>query len=141
MEISADARRSTVKRSLITGGHGFVGSHLASALLQRGDSVTVLDRGAPPLSGLALQGVQAEVEAIRADLRDSEVVGAVIAAGEFDAVFHLAAQTLVGTAMADPAATFESQRTRHLDAARSLPQQRRPGGRRRLLGQGVRADG
>ncbi len=108
MGIGADAQRSTVKRSLITGGHGFVGSHLASALLQRGDSVTVLDRGASPLSGLALQGVEAEVEAIRADLRDSEVVAAVIGAGEFDAVFHLAAQTLVGTAMADPAATFEA---------------------------------
>lgn len=97
-----------MKRSLITGGHGFVGSHLASALLQRGDSVTVLDRGSPPLSGLALQGVEAEVETIRADLRDAEVVGAVIVAGEFDAVFHLAAQTLVGTAMADPGATFDA---------------------------------
>jgi CDP-glucose 4,6-dehydratase len=97
-----------MKRSLITGGHGFVGSHLASALLQRGDSVTVLDRGTPPISGLALQGVEAEVEAIRADLHDSEVVGAVISSGEFDAVFHLGAQTLVGAAMADPGATFDT---------------------------------
>ena len=31
-----------------------------------------------------------------------------LSAGEFDAVFHLAAQTLVGSAMADPAATFET---------------------------------
>ena len=97
-----------MKRSLITGGHGFVGSHLASALLQRGDSVTVLDRGAHPVSGLALQGVEAEVETIRADLHDAEVVGAVVSAGEFDAVFHLAAQTLVGAAMADPGTTFDT---------------------------------
>ncbi len=97
-----------MKRSLLSGGHGFVASHLATALLQRGDTVTVLDRGSPPVSGLALQGVEAEVELIRADLRDAEAVGAVISAGEFDAVFHLGAQTLVGTAMADPGATFET---------------------------------
>ena len=97
-----------MKRSLVTGGHGFVASHLATALLARGDSVTVLDRGSPPVSGLALQGVEAEVETIRGDLCDSELVEAVISAGEFDTVFHLAAQTLVGTALADPAATFEA---------------------------------
>jgi CDP-glucose 4,6-dehydratase len=97
-----------VKRSLITGGHGFIASHLATALLARGDSVSVLDRGSPPVSGLALLGVEAEVEMIGADLCDAEVVDAVVSAGEFDAVFHLAAQTIVGSAMADPAATFET---------------------------------
>jgi CDP-glucose 4,6-dehydratase len=68
----------------------------------------VLDIGAPPVSGLALQGVEAEVELIRGDLGDAELTGAVLSAGEFDVVFHLAAQTLVGIAMADPAATFET---------------------------------
>ncbi len=97
-----------MKRSLITGGHGFIASHLATALLARGDAVTVIDRGSPPVSGLALQGVEAQVEMIAADLCDAEVVDAVVSAGEFDAVFHLAAQTLVGSAMAAPAATFET---------------------------------
>jgi CDP-glucose 4,6-dehydratase len=96
-----------LKRSLVTGGHGFVASNLARALLERGDAVTVLDLAPPPSSGLALQGIAAEVELIEADLRDAELVGATIAAGEFDVVFHLAAQTLVGPAMADPAPTFE----------------------------------
>jgi CDP-glucose 4,6-dehydratase len=97
-----------VKRALVTGGHGFVASHLARALLERGDAVTVLDLAPPPVSGLALQGVAPEVELVEADLGDAERVGATIAAGEFDVVFHLAAQTLVGPAMADPAATFET---------------------------------
>jgi CDP-glucose 4,6-dehydratase len=97
-----------VKRALVTGGHGFVGSHLARALLERGDSVTVLDLSPPPLSGLALQGVISEVEVVEADLRDARAVGAAIGGAQFDAVFHLAAQTLVGPAMADPAATFEA---------------------------------
>lgn len=97
-----------VKRALVTGGHGFVASHLARALLERGDAVTVLDLAPPPLSGLVLQGVEPEVELVEADLCDAAAVGATVSAGEFDVVFHLAAQTLVGPAMADPAATFES---------------------------------
>jgi len=97
-----------VKRALVTGGHGFVASHLARALLERGDAVTVLDLAPPPLSGLVLQGVAPEIELVEADLCDASLVGATVAAGEFDVVFHLAAQTLVGPAMADPAATFEA---------------------------------
>jgi CDP-glucose 4,6-dehydratase len=97
-----------VKRALVTGGHGFVASHLARALLERGDAVTVLDLAPPPLSGLTLQGIAPEVELVEADLRDERRVGATVGAGEFDVVFHLAAQTLVGPAMADPAATFEA---------------------------------
>jgi CDP-glucose 4,6-dehydratase len=97
-----------VKRALVTGGHGFVASHLARALLERGDAVTVLDLAPPPLSGLTLQGVAPEIELVEADLRDSQRVGATIDAGEFDVVFHLAAQTLVGPATSDPTATFET---------------------------------
>jgi CDP-glucose 4,6-dehydratase len=96
-----------VKRALITGGHGFVASNLARALLERGDAVTVLDRAAPAASGLRLQGIAAEVELVEADLRDAPLVETTVAAGQFDVVFHLAAQTLVGPAMADPTATFE----------------------------------
>jgi CDP-glucose 4,6-dehydratase len=97
-----------MKRALVSGGHGFVASHLARALLERGDAVTVLDLASPPLSGLTLQGIAPEIELVEADLRDAQRVGATLAAGEFDVVFHLAAQTLVGPAMADPVATFEA---------------------------------
>ncbi len=97
-----------MKRALVTGGHGFVASHLARALLERGDSVAVLDLAPPPLSGLVLQGVAPEIELVEADLRDGGVVSATIEGGEFDVVFHLAAQTLVGPALTDPAPTFEA---------------------------------
>jgi CDP-glucose 4,6-dehydratase len=97
-----------MKRALVTGGHGFVASHLARALLERGDSVTVVDLAPPPLSGLALQGVAPEIELVEADLGDARRIEATVEGGEFDVVFHLAAQTLVGPAMADPAATFEA---------------------------------
>ena len=96
-----------MKRALVTGGHGFVASNLARALLERGDAVTVLDLASPRTSGLALQGIDSDVELLQVDLRDTPAVQATIAVGEFDVVFHLAAQTLVGPAMADPTQTFE----------------------------------
>lgn len=97
-----------MKRALVTGGNGFVASHLARALLERGDAVTVLELAPWPGSGLDLQGIRADVNLVEADLRDAERVAATVAATGFDAVFHLGAQTLVGPAMADPAATFET---------------------------------
>ena len=99
--------------SLVSGAHGFVGSHLARALLQRGDDVRVLDRPAPRLadvggerlSGLDLLGIRAEVELVETDLRDAESVAAAVMGCE--SVFHLAAQTIVGVARESPLETFE----------------------------------
>ncbi len=128
-----------VKRALVTGGHGFVASHLARALLERGDAGRpCLDLAPPPLSGLALQGIADEVELVEADLRDSARVGAMIESSEFDVVFHLGAQTLVGPAMSDPTRDLRDQRARHLDPARGLPPGGGAGDRRRLLRQGLR---
>ena len=97
-----------MKRALVTGAHGFVASHLARALLERGDTVAGLDLPGRRLSGLQLQGIAADLELVEGDLRDTRLVGATLEAGAYDVVFHLGAQTLVGPAMADPAATFES---------------------------------
>ncbi len=102
-----------MKRFLVTGGHGFVASHLAGALLGQGGAVRVLDRpdprtadvGGPRRSGLDLLGIRDEVELAEADLRDAEAVEAAIAG--CDSVFHLAAQTIVGVASSSPAETFE----------------------------------
>lgn len=99
---------------LVTGGHGFVASHLAKALLERGDSVRVLDRPAPReadvggerISALTLLGVECEVEVAEGDLRDYEAVSGAIAG--CDSVFHLAAQTIVGVARRSPLETFET---------------------------------
>ncbi len=102
-----------MKRVLVTGGHGFVASHLARALLDRGDAVRVLDRPEPRLadvggrrrSGLDLLGIRDEVELVEADLRDAAAVDAAI--DGCDSVFHLAAQTIVGVARRSPVETFE----------------------------------
>jgi CDP-glucose 4,6-dehydratase len=102
-----------LSRALVTGGHGFVASHLAAALLRGGTSVRVLDRpgprltdlGGPRTSGLDLLGVRDEVELVEADLLDAADVSGAVAG--CDAVFHLAAQTIVGLAQDSPAETFE----------------------------------
>ncbi len=102
-----------VSLSLVTGGHGFVGSHLARALLERGEAVRILDRPGPRTadvggirpSGLDLLGIRGEVEVVEADLRDAEGVGEAVAGS--GAVFHLAAQTIVGVARESPLDTFE----------------------------------
>jgi CDP-glucose 4,6-dehydratase len=100
-------------RSLVTGAHGFVASHLVGRLLDRGDEVRVLDRpdprladiGGPRLSALDLLGLRREVELAEGDLRDAEAVAVAVAG--CDSVFHLAAQTIVGVARESPAETFE----------------------------------
>ncbi len=100
-------------KALVTGGHGFVASHLVRALLARGDEVRVLDRpdprtadlGGPRLSALDLLGLRGEVELAEGDLRDAAAVAAAVAGR--DSVFHLAAQTIVGVAREFPAETFE----------------------------------
>jgi CDP-glucose 4,6-dehydratase len=102
-----------MSRSLVTGAHGFVASHLAQALLERGDTVRVLDRpdprladtGGPRRSALDLLGLRDEVELAEGDLRDAQAVSA--AAAGCDSVFHLAAQTIVGVARDSPAETLE----------------------------------
>jgi CDP-glucose 4,6-dehydratase len=99
--------------ALVSGAHGFVGSHLARGLLERGDAVRVLDRPSPRLadvggerlSGLDLLGIRGEVELVEADLRDAGAVAAAVEGA--DAVFHLAAQTIVGVARRSPLETFE----------------------------------
>lgn len=102
-----------MRKALVTGGHGFVASHLAKGLLAEGVAVRVLDRpgprltdvGGPRRSGLELLGVDGEVEVVEADLLDESEVAAAVAG--CDAVFHLAAQTIVGVARESPAETFE----------------------------------
>ena len=95
-------------RALVTGAHGFAGGWLARALLEAGSSVVAFDRGEPPLSALALHGIESDVADVEGDLRDAELISRTFGEHEVDSVFHLAAQTNVGVANASPLPTFEA---------------------------------
>lgn len=94
--------------ALVTGARGFAGAWLCRGLLERGHDVRVLDRAplaAGRTSALTLLELDSEVEQVEGDLRDEATLERAVAGAE--AVFHLAAQTLVGPAAADPAETFD----------------------------------
>jgi UDP-glucose 4-epimerase len=94
-------------RVLVTGGAGFIGSHLVDALLDRGAEVSMADhlhRSPKPWFGEALlRGAQLYV----ADLRDLSAIRPAFAAARPEVVLHLAAQVDVRLSVADPA--FDAQ--------------------------------
>lgn len=94
-------RRSRV---LITGGAGFIGSHLADDLLEHGYAVRALDALVPQVHGTLPRRphhLHTDVELVVGDVRDAETVYAALAG--VDAVVHLAAVEGVGQSMQQPA--------------------------------------
>ena len=76
-------------------------------LLQRGVGVTVLRRDATPRSTLLIENLESSVNVVTGDATDSSLVERALADYEVDTVFHLAAQTIVGTARRSPLTTWE----------------------------------
>jgi CDP-glucose 4,6-dehydratase len=97
-----------VSTAFVTGGYGLLGTWLSRALLERGDRVVVLRRDEPSGTALVLEGLEERCEVVPGDVSDAGVVERALGDYEVDTVFHLAAQTLVGTARRSPVPTFES---------------------------------
>jgi UDP-glucose 4-epimerase len=79
-------------RVLVTGGAGFIGSHVADALLARGHDVTVFD----DLSGGFTENVPDAARFVQGSVSDADAVGRLFAAASFDYVYHLAAYAAEG---------------------------------------------
>ena len=92
----------------MTGAHGLLGSWLVKALLQRGAAVVTIKRDEPVVSSLELLGLETEVATVHGDICEPGLVARALAEYEVDGVFHLAAQTIVGTANRSPLSTFET---------------------------------
>lgn len=86
------------RRALVTGGAGFIGSHVADCFLANGWSVEIID----DLSSGRRENVPPAARVHVCDIRSREAAD-VVAAGGFDVVAHLAAQIDVRRSVADPA--------------------------------------
>jgi CDP-glucose 4,6-dehydratase len=93
---------------LVTGAQGFVGSWLAKRLLDEGVRVVVPRRDVEPESRFRTEGIEQRCTVVQCDVVDYESLLRVLNEHEVDAVFHLAAQTLVGVANRGPLSTWES---------------------------------
>ena len=104
---------------LVTGGAGFIGSHLVEALLGRGDDVVILDSFNdfydPEIKRGNVESIEASSGTVAAnavgggrlvliegDIRDADLVSELFERGEFDAVVHLAAMAGVRPSLQDP---------------------------------------
>ncbi len=84
-------------RALVTGGAGFIGSHIADALLARGFSVVIID----DLSTGRRENVPSGAEFVQTDVRSTDAARTVREGG-FDVVLHQAAQIDVRKSVNDP---------------------------------------
>ena len=117
-------------RVLVTGGAGFIGSHVAEAYASQGHRVVVLDNlsrarllnASPRTADFTwnLLAKTANVTCVRGDVRDATLVGDLVR--ETDAIVHTAGQTAVTTSLTDPGTDFETNVVgtfRVLEAARA----------------------
>ena len=96
--------------SLVTGGRGFVGGWLCKALLERGDTVVSFDRRRldERPSAIGMLGIEDELRQVEGELTDAAAVSGALADHGVNTVFHLAAETIVGSVQASPVQGFES---------------------------------
>jgi len=90
-------------RALVTGGAGFIGSHLVDALVARGDAVTAVDDLSRGREQNLAGALESGATIVRADVRDAAAVGDAVGAARPEAIFHLAAQVDVRLSLSDPA--------------------------------------
>jgi len=91
--------------TLITGGAGYIGSHMALALIDAGEEVVVVDN----LSTGLRWAVPADAKFVEGDVGDSGLIKRLVERNNIDAVMHFAGSLLVEESIADPLAYYFSQ--------------------------------
>ncbi len=87
---------------LVTGGAGFIGSHMALALLDRGEKVVILDN----LSTGVRECLPRDAMFVEGSSGDRALLGRLFVEHEIDAIAHFAASTVVPDSVADPLAYY-----------------------------------
>ena len=93
---------------LVTGGTGLLGSTLVSSLIEAHANVVCLVRDWVPQSELIRTRRIEQVNTVRGDVCDRELIERTLGEYEVEVVFHLAAQTIVGIANRNPISTFST---------------------------------
>ena len=96
------------RTAFVTGATGFVGAHIVRHLVEQGAKVVCLQRDAIRTNSLDFFDLRRRVTVIQGAVEDYELMARILNEYEIDAVFHLAAQALVGAANRSPLSTFES---------------------------------
>ena len=109
-------------RILVTGGAGFIGSHLAEKLLAVGHEVVILDDFNdfydPQIKHANIAGFAKDVTVCHVDLRESDSVRTVFGREKVDAIVHLAARAGVRPSIQLPAALLRHERHRNVASPR-----------------------
>lgn len=107
--VPAQPEKEQGERSiLVTGGAGFIGSHVVEALLRRGDRTTAIDNfddaydPAVKIRNLAGVASHPRFSLFDGDIRDDVALARVLAQGPFDGIIHLAARAGVRASVQDP---------------------------------------
>ena len=91
---------------LVTGGAGFIGSHLVERCLALGHSVTILDDFNdfydPAVKHANIAAFRNDIQLHQADLRDAGAVSRIVHGGKFDTIVHLGARAGVRPSIRDP---------------------------------------
>lgn len=96
------------KNILVTGGTGFVGSHLVEALIKLGATVIVPYRSIDPRSYFSTQQLHKHTVMVQGDVKNFQEVFDIVTKYEIEYIFHLAAQAIVTTAYHNPLETFQT---------------------------------
>lgn len=96
------------KKILVTGGAGFIGSHLALELVNKGAEVFVIDREVKEKSFFSTSNLSEKVSFQILDIRNKLAIYKFFDQFHFDYVFHLAAEAIVQESYKDPCETFET---------------------------------
>ena len=96
------------KPTLVTGGSGLLGGWLVRRLLELGADIICLVRDWVPQSELVRANLTEQAKVVRGDVCDQALLERILGEYEVNAVFHLAAQTIVGIANRNPISTFET---------------------------------
>ena len=97
-----------MKRILVTGGAGFIGSHLVKALADRGDDVTIVDNFDPFYpERLKRRSLDGRARLMEGDIRDQDAMGRAFAEARPEVIVHLAALAGVRPSLERPAAYMD----------------------------------